>query len=133
MALARDDVITWGGNGEGQCGQGAARTGPAAKPRSLKPLQGMHVAQVACGYSHTLCVTATSQVHTRPIIPTAVPVPCLLALLAPINLRVTDNSNWVQQASSTCPVCVCVESVCVCVEPLTLDSYYMLEPSWLPS
>jgi len=65
VALTPDDVITWGGNGEGQCGQGERAEPAWVKPRSLKPLQGLHVTQIACGRFHTLCVTATSQARSR--------------------------------------------------------------------
>lgn len=61
MALTPDDVITWGENGDGQCGQGERAERGCVKPRSIKPLQGLHVTQVVCGRFHTLCVTATSQ------------------------------------------------------------------------
>ena len=61
VALTPDDVITWGENGDGQCGQGERAERGAVKPRSIKPLQGLHVTQVVCGRFHTLCVTATSQ------------------------------------------------------------------------
>ena len=61
MALTPEDVITWGENADGQCGQGERAERGCVKPRSLKPLQGLHVAQVVCGRFHTLCVTATSQ------------------------------------------------------------------------
>ena len=61
VALTPDDVITWGENGDGQCGQGERAERGCVKPRSIKPLQGLHVTQVVCGRFHTLCVTATSQ------------------------------------------------------------------------
>ena len=61
VALTPDDVITWGENADGQCGQGERAERGCVKPRSIKPLQGLHVTQVVCGRFHTLCVTATSQ------------------------------------------------------------------------
>ncbi|KAK9818463.1 hypothetical protein WJX74_005654 [Apatococcus lobatus] len=63
IALTQEDVISWGANSEGQCGQGERAEQSYVKPRSIKPLQGMHVSQVVCGVAHTLCVTATSQVY----------------------------------------------------------------------
>ncbi|KAL3132600.1 hypothetical protein ABBQ32_009129 [Trebouxia sp. C0010 RCD-2024] len=62
VALTPEDVISWGANSEGQCGQGERAETMWVKPRSIKPLQGMYVSQVVCGKYHTLCVTATSQV-----------------------------------------------------------------------
>ena len=62
VALTPEDVISWGANSEGQCGQGERAETLWVKPRSIKPLQGMYVSQVVCGKYHTLCVTATSQV-----------------------------------------------------------------------
>ena len=64
VALTPEDVISWGANSEGQCGQGERAETLWVKPRSIKPLQGMYVSQVVCGKYHTLCVTATSQVHS---------------------------------------------------------------------
>lgn len=61
MAITPEDVISWGANSEGQCGQGDRAEAAWVKPRSIKPLQGMCVSQVVCGQYHTLCVTATSQ------------------------------------------------------------------------
>lgn len=58
-----EDVISWGANAEGQCGQGERAETLWVKPRSIKPLQGMYVSQVVCGKYHTMCVTATSQVR----------------------------------------------------------------------
>lgn len=63
VALTPEDVISWGANSEGQCGQGERAETLWVKPRSIKPLQGMYVSQVVCGKYHTLCVTATSQVR----------------------------------------------------------------------
>lgn len=63
VALTPEDVISWGANSEGQCGQGERAETLWVKPRSIKPLQGMYVSQVVCGKYHTLCVTATSQVY----------------------------------------------------------------------
>lgn len=63
VALTPEDVISWGANSEGQCGQGERAETLWVKPRSIKPLQGMYVSQVVCGKYHTLCVTATSQVQ----------------------------------------------------------------------
>ena len=62
VALTPEDVISWGANSEGQCGQGERAETLWVKPRSIKPLQGQFVSQVVCGKYHTLCVTATSQV-----------------------------------------------------------------------
>ena len=62
MAITPEDVISWGGNSYGQCGQGERAEVMSVKPRSIKPLQGISIAQVVCGRYHTLCVTATSQV-----------------------------------------------------------------------
>lgn len=62
VALTPEDVISWGANSEGQCGQGERAETLWVKPRSIKPLQGQSVSQVVCGKYHTLCVTATSQV-----------------------------------------------------------------------
>ncbi|KAK9819719.1 hypothetical protein WJX72_001643 [[Myrmecia] bisecta] len=62
VAITAEDVISWGSNAEGQCGQGERAETTWVKPRSIKPLQGLFVQQVVCGRFHTLCVTATSQV-----------------------------------------------------------------------
>ena len=62
MAITPEDIISWGGNTHGQCGQGERAEIMSVKPRSIKPLQGISIAQVVCGRYHTLCVTATSQV-----------------------------------------------------------------------
>ena len=62
MAITPEDVISWGANNLGQCGQGERSETTWVKPRSLKPLQSLYVSQVVCGRTHTLCVTATSQV-----------------------------------------------------------------------
>ena len=62
VAITPEDVISWGGNSYGQCGQGERAEVVSVKPRSIKPLQGISIAQVVCGRYHTLCVTATSQV-----------------------------------------------------------------------
>lgn len=62
VAITPEDVISWGGNSYGQCGQGERAEVMSVKPRSIKPLQGISIAQVVCGRYHTLCVTATSQV-----------------------------------------------------------------------
>lgn len=62
VAITPDDVITWGSNSMGQCGQGDRAETDWVKPRSIKPLQSMFVCQIVCGRYHTLCVTATSQV-----------------------------------------------------------------------
>ena len=64
MAITPEDVISWGGNSYGQCGQGERAEVLSVKPRSIKPLQGISIPQVVCGRYHTLCVTATSQVCT---------------------------------------------------------------------
>ncbi len=68
VALTPEDVISWGANSEGQCGQGERAETLWVKPRSIKPLQGMYVSQVVCGKYHTLCVTATSQVYLAPVL-----------------------------------------------------------------
>ena len=62
VAVTADEVVTWGGNGEGQCGQGERAEPDFVKPRSLRALRGMAVTQVACGAAHTLVLTAASQV-----------------------------------------------------------------------
>lgn len=64
VAITPDDVITWGSNSMGQCGQGDRAETDWVKPRSIKPLQSMFVCQIVCGRYHTLCVTATSQART---------------------------------------------------------------------
>ena len=62
VAVTADEVVTWGGNGEGQCGQGERAEPDYVKPRSLRALRGVAVTQVACGAAHTLVLTAASQV-----------------------------------------------------------------------
>lgn len=62
MAATADEVVTWGGNGEGQCGQGERSEPDYVKPRSLRALRGIAVTQVMCGAAHTLVVTSASQV-----------------------------------------------------------------------
>lgn len=66
VAITPEDIISWGANSYGQCGQGDRAEILSVKPRSIKPLQGISIAQVVCGRYHTLCVTATSQVTNRP-------------------------------------------------------------------
>ncbi len=39
IALTQEDVISWGANSEGQCGQGERAEQTYVKPRSIKPLQ----------------------------------------------------------------------------------------------
>ncbi len=39
VALTQEDVISWGANSEGQCGQGERAEQTYVKPRSIKPLQ----------------------------------------------------------------------------------------------
>lgn len=51
---------------EGQAGQGERAETNWVKPRSIKPLQGHMITQVVCGKFHTLCVSATSQVWSKP-------------------------------------------------------------------
>ena len=63
MAITPEDVITWGSNEYGQCGQGDKAEADWVKPRSIKALHEALVTQVICGRYHTLCVTATSQVY----------------------------------------------------------------------
>ena len=63
VAITPEDIISWGGNSYGQCGQGERAEVMSVKPRSIKPLQGISVAQIVCGRYHTLCVSATSQVR----------------------------------------------------------------------
>ena len=62
VAATADEVVTWGGNSDGQTGQGDRAEATWCKPRSIRALQGAMVTQVVCGGRHTLCVTATSQV-----------------------------------------------------------------------
>jgi alpha-tubulin suppressor-like RCC1 family protein len=61
VAITPEDIISWGGNAQGQCGQGERAETAWVKPRSIKPLQGLAISHVVCGRYHTLCVTATSQ------------------------------------------------------------------------
>ena len=61
MALTADEVITWGRNDQGQCGQGERAEVTWVKPRFIRMLSRALVTQVVCGSHHTLCVTATSQ------------------------------------------------------------------------
>ncbi|EIE25571.1 RCC1/BLIP-II, partial [Coccomyxa subellipsoidea C-169] len=46
VAITPDDVITWGSNSMGQCGQGDRAETDWVKPRSIKPLQSMFVCQI---------------------------------------------------------------------------------------
>ena len=62
VALTADEVITWGRNDQGQCGQGERAEVTWVKPRFIRMLSRALVTQVVCGSHHTLCVTATSQV-----------------------------------------------------------------------
>jgi Regulator of chromosome condensation (RCC1) repeat len=64
VAFTPTRVISWGGNSEGQCGHGERAERVWVPPRDIKRLLRAHVVQVACGYNHTVCVTATSQVGT---------------------------------------------------------------------
>jgi alpha-tubulin suppressor-like RCC1 family protein len=61
VALTTDEVITWGRNDQGQCGQGERAEVTWVKPRFIRMLSRVLVTQVVCGSHHTLCVTATSQ------------------------------------------------------------------------
>ena len=61
VALTADEVITWGRNDQGQCGQGERAEVTWVKPRFIRMLSRVLVTQVVCGSHHTLCVTATSQ------------------------------------------------------------------------
>eukprot|EP00884_Botryococcus_braunii_P023346 jgi/Botrbrau1/9696/Bobra.0201s0026.1 len=63
VAVTPNSVISWGGNAEGQCGHGENAERIWTPPRMIKSLTGTHVVQVVCGQSHTLCVTAISQVY----------------------------------------------------------------------
>jgi len=65
VALTADEVITWGRNDQGQCGQGERAEVTWVKPRFIRMLSRALVTQVVCGSHHTLCVTATSQVPSR--------------------------------------------------------------------
>lgn len=62
VALTVDEVITWGCNEEGQCGQGERAEVATVKPRFIRMLTQCLVTNIVCGSNHTLCVTATSQV-----------------------------------------------------------------------
>lgn len=65
VALTGEEVITWGCNEEGQCGQGERAEMTTVKPRFIRMLSQSLVTQVVCGSDHTLCVTATSQVSVQ--------------------------------------------------------------------
>jgi Regulator of chromosome condensation (RCC1) repeat len=62
VVIAPEEVISWGCNAEGQCGQGERSEFDWCKPRFLRTFAKTTVNQVVCGAFHTLCVTATAQV-----------------------------------------------------------------------
>ena len=100
VAITPDDVISWGCNSDGQTGQGERAEPGWVKPRSLKPLQGLFVTQVVCGRSHTLCVTATSQVSPPPPIP---PLPLPLRGLIVMQVVCGRSDTLCVTAISRCP------------------------------
>lgn len=110
VALTPEDVISWGANSEGQCGQGERAETLWVKPRSIKPLQGLYVSQVVCGKYHTLCVTATSQVWSEPDLPASIP---------------TDhkNANLQQTALPDIQRCclLCMSHAFLCHQTVTQD------------
>ena len=108
VAITPEDVISWGANNVGQCGQGERSETTWVKPRSLKPLQGLYVSQVVCGRTHTLCVTATSQV--RPDKASAASQPCkAIGRRSPV----TWSSSLDQPACGTAAVCLSAVRPCL--------------------
>ena len=62
MAATASDVLAFGSNLNGQLGLGEHGPCVSAVPLPIPGLRGMAVVQLACGASHTMCVTAQSQV-----------------------------------------------------------------------
>ncbi|EKX35689.1 hypothetical protein GUITHDRAFT_57398, partial [Guillardia theta CCMP2712] len=54
------ELVTWGNSDRGQCGHDTFRSSQV--PRLIRSLREHYVMQVACGESHTLILTSTSQV-----------------------------------------------------------------------
>lgn len=93
IAITPEDVISWGANDRGQCGQGERSETDWVKPRSLKPLQQADVSQVVCGRTHTLCVTTTSMVSQKKNVSVICEegwMPLLVMSAACVLLRVRD-------------------------------------------
>ncbi|XP_043943342.1 probable E3 ubiquitin-protein ligase HERC1 [Protopterus annectens] len=58
LALSQDnEVLAWGNNAMGQCGQGHTST-PITKPKKVIGLEGVNVQQITAGRSHSLAWTA---------------------------------------------------------------------------
>lgn len=63
-ALGRDgSVYSWGKQGEGQCGLGYLDKDQLV-PRNIEKLLDTHVVDIACGYTHTLALTARGEVYS---------------------------------------------------------------------
>lgn len=63
-ALGRDgSVYSWGKQGEGQCGLGYLDKDQLV-PRNIEKLLDSHVVDIACGYTHTVALTAAGEVYS---------------------------------------------------------------------
>ena len=64
MVATATDVLAFGSNHNGQLGLG--EYGPASSriPVAIPGLHNMMIVSIVCGASHTLCVSAQSQVST---------------------------------------------------------------------
>lgn len=69
VAVASQDVFSWGSNDCGQLGQGDLAPERVLKPKVVKALHGKMVAQVVCGKYHSLAVTMQSHVSASNIAP----------------------------------------------------------------
>eukprot|EP00854_Cymbomonas_tetramitiformis_P027196 gene27196-33478_t len=56
-------LYAWGSNEFGQTGAGKEGELEISKPRLVTGLSSVHVLQVACGFYHTLCITASVEVY----------------------------------------------------------------------
>lgn len=64
VALAKDgSVFSWGKQGEGQCGLGYLEKDQLV-PRHVEKLSDSCVIDIACGYTHTLALTAEGEVYS---------------------------------------------------------------------
>jgi alpha-tubulin suppressor-like RCC1 family protein len=67
IVLAADDsVISWGASPTfGELGYGENRPKSSTVPQEVKPLEGMHIKEVACGFAHTLFIARDVSAEDR--------------------------------------------------------------------
>ncbi|XP_015912785.2 protein RCC2 homolog [Parasteatoda tepidariorum] len=57
VCVADESVISWGASPTyGELGYGESRPKSSTTPQEVKPLNGLHIQAVACGYGHTLLI-----------------------------------------------------------------------------